>query len=107
MAKNDFKETTSPVLADSQQTGGPTATQLEQAEMLFSEIASQACLIDDLCCYGATEEDEVACYATQMSVVRQMVQRIGWMADKGWGRAVAGASSLRSNPWALKQFCTS
>jgi hypothetical protein len=64
----------------------PTETQLKQAVMLFEEISTLACLINELCSHGAASGDDAEKYDMQMRVVYEMVQRIGWMADLGTGK---------------------
>lgn len=69
---------------------------IEQAGMLFEEIAQVACLIDELCFHGAEPGDSAEKYEMQMRVVRGMVRHIGWMADLGTGKVDGtGVASIK------------
>lgn len=69
------------------------AKKINQAALLFEEIADSAKIIDQICFYGVQQDDEFAIerYEIQVRTMREMVRRIGWMAD-------LAASKIDSQP---------
>jgi hypothetical protein len=61
-----------------------TEQKVKQVTLLLEQIASSALVIDSLCYHTPPDADADADdLYTKISVMRDMVARIGWMADLG------------------------
>ena len=76
---------------------------IQQAKAFAMEIASAASNANQLCYYFAPDSGDTAHYEAQLQMMRDVVKRIGWLADEcasklGASTVVGDASAWMAPP---------
>jgi hypothetical protein len=82
----------------------PTAVAIEQAGILFEQIASLAATLDRECYYAhgeQVEDREPERVQQELDRLREAINRIGWMADTGCEKIGGATVRGSAEEWLL------